>query len=117
MGYFDKFNKGAGIPFMDNAEKLDMAQVCNAPLHITDYGFITGRNGRFAVLQFAELPNSFVFGGKVITDDLDEMQADLGTKAETLKMLKDVTVTFTKEVSKTGNEYYAVTFTEETLPF
>ena len=40
MGYFDKFNKGEGIPFMDGRTKVDIP--VGKGLHLKDYGFIKG---------------------------------------------------------------------------
>lgn len=38
MGYFSKFNRNEGIPFMDGADKIDIPQ--GEKLTIVDYGFL-----------------------------------------------------------------------------
>ncbi len=53
MGYFDKFNKGEGIPFMDGRTKVDIP--VGKGLHLKDYGFIKGDDAPFAVMLFEEV--------------------------------------------------------------
>lgn len=111
MGYFDKFNQGQGIPFMDGADKIDIPQGEN--LTITDYGFIHGEDGDFAVLQFAEYKNAFAFGNSIITEDIKQMEKDFSSKSDVLAELAKVTVVFTKRKNKSGKrEYMAVEFVE-----
>lgn len=111
MGYFEKFNKGKGIPFMDNSTKIDIPQ--GEKLTITDYGFIHGEDGDFAVLQFAEHKNSFAFGNSIITDNLKQMEQDFNDKSDVLFALADVKVVFSKRKNKAGKrEYMSVEFVE-----
>lgn len=111
MGYFDKFNQGQGIPFMDNAKKIDIPQ--GEELTITDYGFIHGEDGDFAVLQFAEYKKSFAFGNSIITEDLKEMENDFSSKSDVLAQLANVKLVFSKRKNKSGKrEYMAVEFVE-----
>lgn len=112
MGYFEKFNKGQGIPFMDGATKIDVPQ--GEPLTITDYGFIHGEDGDFAVLQFAEYKKAFAFGNSIITEDLKSMEPDFPSKADLLAELATVKVVFTKRKNKSGKrEYMAVEYIED----
>ena len=112
MGYFDKFNKGKGIPFMEDKTKFDVPQ--GEDLTIIDYGFIKGEDAPYAVLLFAEYPENFAFGNSIISDDIAEMEKDFGSKAKVLDALKAVKVKFTKVPSKKNpkREYTAVEFIE-----
>lgn len=112
MGYFDKFNKGKGIPFMEDKTKFDVP--LGEDLTIVDYGFIQGEDAPYAVLLFAEYPENFAFGNSIISDDIAQMEKDLGEKANVLNALKGVKVKFTKIASKKNpkREYTAVEFIE-----
>ena len=113
MGYFDKF-KNEGIPFMEGKEKGDLANILNQPLHIDDFGFANGENGRYAVIHVVEYPNLFFFGNSVITEMLETVRED-GQE----ELLKASVTTFSKAVSKKGREYYTFDIQEvkENLPF
>lgn len=115
MSYFDKFNKGKGIPFMDGADKIDMP--LGEKLHVRDYGFISGNDGEFVVLAFIEYPNKFVFGNSIITGDIRTMEKDLGDKDKVLAELSDISLTFSKSMSKNKREYTSVEFTQDEQPF
>lgn len=115
MGYFDKFNKAKGIPFMEGREKMNLPLAEN--LHITDYGFINGSEKPYAVMLFAEYPDKFAFGNTIVTSDLQTIESDAGSKEEALALLAGVAVKFTKSVSKRGREYVSVEFIEDDVPF
>lgn len=114
MGYFDKFNQGKGISFMDGRTKVDMP--LNVPLHVEDYGFIQGDEKEYVVVAFVERPNEFVFGNAILTADIKTIEKDYGSKDEALAALANVTLTFSKHVSKKGREYVSVEFNEN-VPF
>lgn len=105
MGYFDKFNTGGGIPFMEGRDKGDMHDILDEKLHIIDFGFINGDNGEYAVIQVAEYDRMFYFANTVITDMLKEVQAD-GMKEE----LKNQAIVFEERTSKRGRDYIAFSF-------
>lgn len=116
MGYFDKFNGGKGIPFMDGADKIDIP--VGEKLHVADYGFIdNSEGGEFIVLSFREYPNKFVFGNPIITTDVRMMEGDFGSKDKVLQQLAGVALLFKKQTSKKGRVYTAVEFIEEDIPF
>ena len=116
MSYFDKFNGGKGIPFMNNADKMDIP--VGEKVHISDYGFIESDDGgEFIVLAFREHPQKFAFGNSIITTDVRMMESDFGSKEKVIEQLASVALLFKKQVSKKGREYMAVEFIEEDIPF
>ena len=107
MGYFDKFNS-KGIPFMEGAEKKDLKDIFGQVVHIVDYGYINGRDGKFACIKLAEYDNAFFFGNSIITDMLLEVDKD-GMKSE----LADQGIIFSQKTSKeTNRDYTAFEFVE-----
>ena len=116
MGYFDKFNKGEGIPFMDGRTKTDIP--VNKGLHLKDYGFIKGDDAPFAVMLFEESPDNFMFGNSSVTDDIKTIEKDMGSKEQALNLLAGVSMKFTKRTSKRGRDYMSVEFIEDNpIPF
>lgn len=115
MGYFEKFNKGKGIPFMDGREKMDLP--LGESLHLKDYGFIQGQEKPYAVMLFEEYPESFAFGNTIVTSDLQTIESDLGSKDKALELLSGVAMKFTKSTSKRGRDYVSVEFIESDCPF
>ena len=105
MGYFDKFVR-KGIPFMEGREKGNLRDMVGKPLHIVDYGFIEGKDGKFAVIAFIEDVAHFYFGNSIVTEMLEEVEAD-GMRDE----LAHQTIQFEMRVSKErGQEYMAFDF-------
>lgn len=116
MGYFDKFNKGEGIPFMDGRTKTDIP--VGKGLHLKDYGFIKGDDAPFAVMLFEEYPKNFMFGNSIVTDDIKTIEKDMGSKEQALNLLAGVSMKFTKRTSKRGRDYMSVEFIEDNpIPF
>lgn len=112
MGYFDKF-KNEGIPFMTGKTKGELADILNQPLHIDEFGFNNGENGRYAVIHVVEYPEQFFFGNTVITEMLETVRED-GQE----DLLKASAITFVKAVSKKGREYYSFEIEEASdVPF
>lgn len=106
MGYFSKF-RNDGVPFMDGRDKGSSDEILGQPLHMDDFGFINGNDGRFAVMSFVEFPDKFYFGNSVVTEMLETVEAD-GMKGE----LVNVTITFDRRKSKNGRDYIAYTIEE-----
>lgn len=116
MGYFDKFNKGEGIPFMDGRIKTNIP--IGKCLHLKDYGFINGDDGPFAVMLFEEYPKNFMFGNSIVTDDIKTIEKDMGSKEQALNLLAGASMKFTLRTSKRGREYMSVEFIEDNpIPF
>lgn len=114
MGYFDKFNAGAGVPFMDGATKFNVRNIVGETVHLCDYGFIEGEKGEFIVMAFREYPSCFAFGNSIMTGDIREMEQDFGSKDAVLEVLAKVAITFEFKTSKKNREYIAPHFEEET---
>lgn len=112
MGYFDKFNNGNGIPFMDERDKASLSDLVGQTVHIQDFSFLNGDNGQYAVFIVAEDPKAFYFGNSVITDVLQQIAAD-GMQAE----LPKIGVKLVGRKSKRGRDYIAVEFAEDEIPF
>ena len=105
MGYFDKFNN-KGIPFMEGAEKKELKDVFGEQVHIADYGYINGKDGKFACIKLAEYENAFFFGNSIITEMLLEVDRD-----EMKSELPNQTIVFTQKQSKeTGRDYTTFEF-------
>lgn len=110
--YFDKFNSGSGIPFMDGRNKQPLSILVGERVHVQDFDFLRGDDGDYAVFVVAEFPSSFFFGNKIITDVLHQIAAD-GMSDE----LARVSMVCKEKVSKKGRMYIAVEFVEDNLPF
>ena len=107
MSYFTKFNR-KGIPFMEGGKKKDLKEVFGQQVHITDFGFIDGKDGKFAVIQLQETPSAFYFCNAIITEMLLEVEKD-DKKPE----LPAAPIVFSSKTSKeTGRDYTAFEFVE-----
>lgn len=105
MGYFSKFNN-KGIPFMDGADKMNISEIYGQPVHIVDYGYINGKDGKFACIKLAEFPGKFFFTNKIITEMLQ--QVDIDGKKDDLAL---TAITFVEKKSKeSGRSYCAYEF-------
>lgn len=111
MGYFEQFNAGQGIPFMEGRDKANLADITGQPVHIIDHGFIKGEDGDFAVIALAEYPAVFFFGNAYITDVLKQVDED-GMQGA----LAEQSIVFSKKTSKRGREYMSFEFTGD-IPF
>lgn len=98
--YFKKFSND-GIPFMDGSAKGEITTLVGERLHIVDFGFISNRNGKFAVVAFAEHPHMFYFGGMVLTGILEQIDED-----NMRDQLKQQTVVLTMRDTKDGERHY-----------
>ena len=105
--YFKKFSN-EGIPFMDNAKKGDITDLQGEILHISDWGYITKRNGKFAVITFKEHPGYFYFGGLVLTNMLETIDED----GEQVLMKSQGIVLETKTTKDGERSFMTVDFVE-----
>ena len=65
------------LPFMDGREKGDSKELVGQVITITDYGFLKGDDEReYAVFITKERAKKFYFGGTVITDQLQQLEAE-----------------------------------------
>ena len=99
------------LPFMEGREKGDTKDLIGLVSTITEYGFLPNdKGGRFAVFTVQERPKQFYFGGMVITDQLEQLDAEGYHDAivnEGLPML------MTEKKSKSGMKYTNVEFFPE----
>ena len=99
------------LPFMDGRDKGDAKELVGQVSTITDYGFLKDDNGRdYAVFITKERSKTFYFGGTVLTDQLQQLEAegyheDIVT--EGLPML------MTEKKSKNNRSYVNVEFYPE----
>ena len=107
MGYFSKFQQ-QGIPFMEGAEKADIRDLVDEPIHIIDFGFIKGDNGDFAVFQTKENEGVFFFAPTVISENLREIEAD---NMKNVLAKTEVVVRLT--TSKKGRDYFSLEYHEK----
>ena len=104
--YFEeKFAGNKGIAFMENAEKHDLSELFDGQHVITDFAFIDGEDGEYAVFCVADKPGVFYFGSKPITADLRQI-ADDGQKG----MISVAKWEFYSAKSKKGRSYSAMRY-------
>lgn len=114
MGYLSEKFKNVGVPFMEDNEKGEMQELENQSLTLIDYGFIKEDKSDYAVLKFAEKPGKFYFAGLVLTQNLHEAEADLGSKKRVLNEFKNTFIKFSKQINKAGKyEYWAVEYIDK----
>ncbi|MCI6203763.1 MAG: hypothetical protein MR663_07770 [Lachnospiraceae bacterium] len=112
MSYADIKNKRRGSSIIaDGMEKLSREDVLNQTLTLSNVDVINAKDGRCAVLIFAEHPNSFYFGGKVLTemceDFLEDEDAMEDLRAGRVKLVLSLAT------SNSGREYVTYDFVEE----
>lgn len=90
------------VEIMEDREKGDVNKVTDVEVTITDFDFLTGQDGDYAVFILSEEPSKFFFGGKVITNHLQEIQKEGYKEAVQAEGLP---VKFVKEKSKNGFTY------------
>lgn len=75
-------------------------------LTINDFSFARTCNGETSVILFKEKPDKFLFGGKVITNLLKDINDD----PEAVKALKEegLKVRFFNSTSRSGKDYINV---------
>lgn len=81
FGAVAKKNQKAGCPQMENREKVNIEDIITdypEGINVTGVGIITVDGEDIAVFNFEEDPNSFFFGGKVLTDLAKDWLADIG---------------------------------------
>lgn len=84
MNRFGKVAKDAqkaGCPQMEGREKVNIEDIITDfpdGIKITGVGIITVDGEDIAVFNFEEAPDSFFFGGKVLTDLAKDWLADIG---------------------------------------
>lgn len=65
------------LPFMEGREKGDAAELVGMISTISEYGFMRGDDGHdYAVFIVKERSKHFYFGGTVLTDQLQQLEAE-----------------------------------------
>lgn len=96
------------LPFMEGREKGEMKRIVNMNATITDYGFLADdKDKTYVCFKIKEDDQNFYFGGQVLTDDMQELEAD-GYHEEITKY--GLPVYFGLKKSKNNKEYVTVTF-------
>lgn len=99
------------LPFMDGREKGDMERIVNMNCTIHDYGFLQDdKDNDYVCFIIDEDPQTFYFGGQVLTDNMHELDNFGYHQAVNDEGLP---VFFGKKISKNKREYTTVTFYPE----
>lgn len=102
---FKRFQTNSTID-MEGKTQLKKDEVLDIELTINDFSFARTRNGETSVILFKETPDKFLFGGKVITNLLKDINDD----QEAMKALKEegLKVRFFNSTSRSGKDYVNV---------
>ena len=99
------------LPFMEGREKGDMKELHGQVSTICDYGFLTGDKGNdYAAFIVKERSGKFYFGGQVLTDQLQQLEAE-GYHEEIVE--EGLPVLFGEKKSKNKQTYTTVEFYPE----
>lgn len=98
------------LPFMDGREKGDVKELVGQDITITDYGFLSGDDGDYAVFITAQHAKKFFFGGQVLTDQLQQLEAE-GYHEEIVA--EGLPTRMTEKKSKNNRGYINVEFYPE----
>ena len=99
---------GNTLPLMENREKGDLQTLIGRVVTINDFGFLKDNfNNDYVVFTVAEDTNNFYFGGKVLTEDLQELESDgYGEEIRTIGL----PIQLERAISKNNREYTKVTY-------
>lgn len=99
------------LPFMDGCDKGDTKDLIGTVNTITEYGFLPNENGEaYAVFVVKEHPKKFYFGGTVLTDRLEQLEAEGYHEAINEEGLP---ILMTEKKSKNNRGYVNVEFFPE----
>ena len=91
------------LPFMEGREKADVKELIGTINTIDEYGFLAGDDGEYAVFTVKERSGKFYFAGMVLTDQLQQLEAE-GYHAEI--NAEGLPVLLTEKKAKKGNRTY-----------
>ena len=102
---FKRFQSNNTID-LEGKTQLKKDEVLDVELTIKDYSFARTSNGETSVILFEEKPDKFLFGGKVITNLLKDINDD----PEAVKALKEegLKIRFFNSTSRSGKDYVNV---------
>lgn len=96
------------LPFMEGREKGDMKRITNMNCTIRDFGFLQDdKDKEYVCFVIDEDPQTFYFGGQVLTDNMKELE-NLGYREAINK--EGLPTFFGIKLSKNKREYTTVTF-------
>lgn len=96
------------LPFMDGRNKGDAKELIGQVSTITDYGFLSGEDGKeYVVFITAERKKKFYFGGTVLTDQMLQLEAE-GYHDDIIA--EGLPVLMTEKRSKNNRSYVSVEF-------
>ena len=99
------------LPFMEGREKGDTKELLGQVSTITDYGFLRDDDGReYVAFIVKERTKTFYFGGQVLTDQLQQLEAE-GYRTEINE--EGLPMLMTEQKSKNNRTYTAVEFYPE----
>lgn len=99
------------LPFMDGCDKGDTKELLGTVNTINEYGFLPNENGEaYAVFTVKERPKKFYFGGTVLTDRLEQLEAEGYHEAIVAEGLP---ILMTEKKSKNNRGYTNVEFFPE----
>ena len=91
------------LPFMEGREKADVKELIGTINTIDEYGFLSGDDGDYAVFTVKERAGKFYFAGMVLTDQLQQLEAE-GYHEEI--NAEGLPVLLTEKKAKKGNRTY-----------
>lgn len=102
---FKKFQTNSTID-LEGKTQLKKDDILDNVFTIIDYSFARTSNGETSVILFKETPDNFLFGGKVITNLLK----DIDNEPDAVKALKEegLKVRFFNSTSRSGKDYINV---------
>lgn len=98
------------LPFMEGRDKADVKELTGQVSTIADYGFLKGDDGDYVVFIVKERAKSFYFGGTVLTDQLQQLEAE-GYHEEIVS--EGLPMLLTEKKSKNNRSYLNVEFYPE----
>ena len=99
------------LPFMEGREKGDAKELVGQVSTIADYGFLRGDKGDdYVVFITRERSKTFYFGGQVLTDQMQQLEAE-GYRDAILE--EGLPMLMTEKKSKNGRSYINVEFYPE----
>lgn len=98
------------LPLMEGREKGDFSRLHNSVVTITDYGFMKDNDKDYVAFILKEDSKTFYFGGQVLTENMQELEAD--GYGDTIRK-EGLPVLFDTKKSKNKREYTTVEFYPE----
>lgn len=99
------------LPFMDGREKGDAKELVGQITTISDYGFLKGDDGSdYVVFITKERSKTFYFGGTVLTDQMQQLEAE-GYHDDIIN--EGLPMLMTEKKSKNNRSYVNVEFYPE----